>query len=278
MSSHLERYVLPVLVCAAISTAIQEANATAISQVTASANWNTFIATLNGQDINFGAGQSSVSNGTAEYVDNTGSPVTHGASGWGDTDALSSIPNAVGHGYTSTASLNADGSGIADGTTNAYGRGTAYAYRIGYFDLTNATALSTLQVSLEFDLQHFFSYDPLTDFTGGYNEYAIALYYVDPSGISTKITEDRHVFRHYSGNTSDCGPAGNCNGIWTLTDALSINDYELAGGLEYGIDAFLYTDANARTPAVAVIPEPSILSLLAFALAGFAAMRCRKSD
>jgi hypothetical protein len=275
MTDQFKRYFLSLLFFASVSPLSQMANATAISQVTASADWETFAATLDGQPINFDSGQSSGSGAQAEYVDNTGTPVSDGASGWGDTSALSSIPNAEGHGYTSPTSLNADGTGIADGTTNTYGRGTAYAYRIGYFDLTNATGTFNLAVSLEFDLEHFFDYDPLTDAVGGYNEYAIGLYYIDSSGISQKITEDRSVFRHYSGNSDDCGPGGNCNGTWTLIDTLAINQ-ALAGGQMYGIDAFLYTDANAGT--VAVIPEPATLGLLVLGLVGIASLRHRKVD
>jgi hypothetical protein len=277
----MRRYALCLLGILVINPAFQDAHATAISQVTASADWTTFTATLDGQSINFDNGQSSTSFGRAEYVDNAGTGVTNGASGWGDTDALSSIPNAVGHGYTSADSLNADGTGIADGTTNTYGRGVAYAYRIGYFSgLLNAdpSSTSTLMASVAFDIEHFFDYDLLTDAVGAYSYYAIGLYYIDSEGITTPVegvNGDSGVFSHYghSGSTY-CNGGEDCNGTWKLADTLRINR-EISGGRIYALDAFLYTDANAGTPAV--IPEPSTLGLLALGLVGFAVSRHRKT-
>jgi hypothetical protein len=278
MSTRLTRYAVYLLGIVAINTAFQDAQANAITQVTASADWTSFIATLDGQSINFDYGQSSISGARAEYVDNAGTAVSDSAPGWGDTDALSSIPNAVGHGYTSANSLNADGTGIADGITNTYGRGTASAYRIGYFDLRDSTSTYALVASLGFDIEHFFDYDILTDAVGAYTRYAIGLYYIDDNNKTVAVegvNGDNGEFRHYgnSGGSADCSN-GDCNGAWTLTPTLSISR-EISGGRVYALDAFLYTDANAGTPAV--IPEPSTLGLLALGLVGFAVSRHRKT-
>jgi hypothetical protein len=276
MSTRLTRYAVYLLGIVAINTAFQDAQANAITQITASADWTSFIATLDGQSINFDYGQSSISGARAEYVDNAGTAVSDSASGWGDTDALSSIPNAVGHGYTSANSLNADGTGIADGITNTYGRGTATAYRIGYFSALAAgdpENSHTLVVSLTFDIAEMFNYDLLTDAVGAYSYYAIGLYYIDSEGRTTGIEGDNDVFSHYGNpGSTDCN--GDCNGTWTLTPTLSISQ-EISGGRVYALDAFLYTDANAGTPAV--IPEPSTLGLLALGLVGFAVSRHRKT-
>lgn len=275
MTSYLKQSSLLLLFSLAIIPAVQNAHATAISQATVSADWTTFTATLDGQSINFDYGQSSTSYGRAEYVDNTGIALSHSAPGWGITDAQSSIPNAMGHGYTSVTSMKADGTGIADGITNTYGRGVSYTYRIGYFSsLLNSDPNSTyeLAASLVFDLAHFFSYDPLTDNVGAYNQYAIGLYYIDAAGITQPIAGDSRVFMQYSGSVY-CNGGPDCNGYWTLADTLSINQ-ALIGGRIYAIDAFLYTDANAGTPAV--IPEPATLGLLALGLIGFAVSRHRK--
>ena len=247
----------------------------AIAQTSVSVDWGNLTALLDGASIStFDLGQSSTSVGArAEYVDNAGTQLSSSASGWGSLSLVSSIPNAFGHGYSSSADINAVGNGMADGVINTYGRGTAYAYRIGYFTVPSETASYVLNFSVPFSVQHFFDYNPSTDGIGAYSYYAIGVYYVDPADDNkTKAypgdNGDSGVFSHYSGAPDDW------NGTWTASGVLSVSDFAITGYMTYAIDAFVYTDGNAGTTAV--VPEPGTLALLGLGLAGLAASRRRK--
>jgi hypothetical protein len=270
MAKYVERYALCLLSIIVICLAMQDAHATAISQVTAAADWKSFTLTINGTTTpDFSYGQSSKSFARAEYVDNTGTPVEDSAPGWGKTDALASILNASGHGYTSADSMNSDGIGSADGINNTYGRGVTYTYRIGYFDDLLGEEENTqflINASLDFYISHFFDYNLLTDGIGAYSYYGIGLYYIDPAGITTNVTGDNDTFTHYSGGED-------WNGTWERQDTLSISQY-ITGGKIYAIDAFLYTDANAGTKAV--VPEPATMLLLGVGMVGLAGASRRK--
>lgn len=276
MSNFLTRHAVALLCIIAVNPVWQAAHADAVSRVSAAADWAALTATLNNNPINFAYSTSSFSYGKAEYVDNTSPGVSANAPGWGDTDAKQTIPNAEGHGYTSVASINADGLGTADGMINTYGRGAAYAYRIGYFDLRGAssTNLFSLLVSLTFNLEQFFDYDVSTDSVGGYNTYNIGFGYVDAQGISRTTARPTVEFKHYGYQGTPWCANGDCNGTLSLTNTLNISE-TIAGGSIYFVDAYVYSDANAGTPAA--VPEPAALALIGVGLVGIAMSRRRES-
>jgi hypothetical protein len=154
--------------------------ATSTSEVSAWVDWSTFQVTVKGSPPTYN-GQSSSSNANAGYTDIGVGDDPQWASGWGSLDSKVTIPNVTGNGFTTPDLLQADGSAIADGITSTYARATASAYRIGYFDVGSD---SLLIASVKFNLKQIFSYDPSFETVGGYNEYRIGLYRVNPEGNS----------------------------------------------------------------------------------------------
>ncbi|GEM_PF-2344789 len=238
-------------------------HAVSTAEVSIWVDWSSFSMTVGGSSPTYSSGIGSTStNATAGYADSGVASDPHWASGWGELASQVVVSNAAGYGSATMSSLEATGEALADGIISTYARATAYVYRIGYFWVEEE---ATLNASVDFNIEQFFSYDPSFERVGGYNEFAMGLYRVNPeTGISEKITESRDKFLHYGSPGTD-----DWNGTWTSTPTLIIA-HSLTGGYEYGVDVFIYTDANCGTTA---IPEPATMLLLGVGLVGLAGVR-----
>lgn len=243
------------LLIGALSFGAALAEAKSTARVSTTADWTTLQVTVAGAPPAYGS-QGTIAYGAAGYADSALTEETTNVSGWGATTAQVSAYNVLGRGSASTTSIRAEGTGIADGLNNTYGRGVAYVYRIGYFPVS---ANGTIQASITFNLSQFFEYVPATDAANGYSTFNIGLGRVDPStGITETVARTSEEFKHYSGSAD-------INGTWTDQRTLSVSAAGEAG-YTYAVDVFVQVDGNAGTTAIvqgaAPIPLSPLLPLL----------------